>query len=134
MNGAISDLRTGLPWQMVEIHEPVRLLIVIETTPQALLQIMEHNEGIARLCRGNWVQLATIDPHTALIQVFRNGKFETYRPGSNDLPEVATSADWYRGWRDHLGFARVVGGGKVSATGRQAASAAQIAQEATVRP
>ena len=33
MDGAQSDLRTGLPWQMVEIHEPVRLLIVVETTP-----------------------------------------------------------------------------------------------------
>src|SRR5262249_56378864 len=37
MDGAASDLRTGLPWQMVEIHEPVRQLFVIETTPQATL-------------------------------------------------------------------------------------------------
>ena len=37
MDGAASDLRTGLPWQMVEIHEPVRLLFVIETTPEAML-------------------------------------------------------------------------------------------------
>ena len=28
MDGAQSDLRTGLPWQMVEIHEPTRLAIV----------------------------------------------------------------------------------------------------------
>ena len=27
MDGATSDLRTGLPWQMVEIHEPMRLLL-----------------------------------------------------------------------------------------------------------
>ena len=32
MEGASSDLRTGLPWQMVEIHEPVRILFIIETT------------------------------------------------------------------------------------------------------
>ena len=36
MDGAASDLRTGLAAQMVEIHEPVRLLVVIETTPQAM--------------------------------------------------------------------------------------------------
>ena len=30
MDGAQSDLRTGLPWQMVEIHEPTRLAIVVE--------------------------------------------------------------------------------------------------------
>jgi uncharacterized protein YbcC (UPF0753/DUF2309 family) len=33
MEGADSDLRTGLPWQMVEIHEPMRLLVVVEQTP-----------------------------------------------------------------------------------------------------
>src|SRR5205814_7659413 len=31
MDGAQSDLRTGLPWQMVEIHEPTRLAIVVES-------------------------------------------------------------------------------------------------------
>ena len=36
MDGAASDLRTGLPWQMVEIHEPVRLLFIIETTPETM--------------------------------------------------------------------------------------------------
>ena len=45
MDGAASDLRTGLPWQMVEIHEPVRSLFVIETTPEAMLRIMERNAG-----------------------------------------------------------------------------------------
>ncbi|HEV3121600.1 MAG TPA: DUF2309 domain-containing protein, partial [Isosphaeraceae bacterium] len=48
MDGAQSDLRTGLPWQMVEIHEPVRSLFLIETTPEAMLGIMHRNEGIAR--------------------------------------------------------------------------------------
>ncbi|MEZ4742090.1 MAG: putative inorganic carbon transporter subunit DabA [Bdellovibrionota bacterium] len=31
MDGYSSDLRTGLPWQMVEIHEPVRLLFLIQS-------------------------------------------------------------------------------------------------------
>ena len=43
MDGAASDLRPGLPWQMVEIHEPVRLLFVIETTPAALQRIIDPN-------------------------------------------------------------------------------------------
>jgi uncharacterized protein YbcC (UPF0753/DUF2309 family) len=33
MEGASGDLRTGLSQQMVEIHEPVRILFVIETSP-----------------------------------------------------------------------------------------------------
>ncbi len=114
MNGAASDLRPGLPWQMVEIHEPVRLLFVIETTPEAMLRIIERDAGIARLVRGNWVQLATFDAATAEIQLFRQGRFEPYRPENTELPEVASSIDWYRGWRDHLGFASIRQAGEIS--------------------
>ncbi len=107
MNGAASDLLPGLPWQMVEIHEPVRLLMVVETTPAALLQIMEQHEDIGRLCRGQWLQLATIDPATAEICLFHRGVFERYRPQNGKLPVVRSSVEWYRGWRGHLGFATV---------------------------
>ena len=107
MNGAASDLRTGLPWQMVEIHEPVRLLFIIETTPEAMLKIMARNPDIDQLIRNDWVQLATLDPHSSRLHFFRNGRFEVYEPGAVDLPKVVSWADWYRGWRDHLGFAQL---------------------------
>jgi uncharacterized protein YbcC (UPF0753/DUF2309 family) len=107
MNGAASDLRTGLPWQMVEIHEPVRLLFVIETTPESLLQIMDRNPGIDRLVRGHWVQVATFDPADGEVRVFQHGKFVKYRPHTHSLPEAESSLAWYRGWRDHLAFATI---------------------------
>jgi uncharacterized protein YbcC (UPF0753/DUF2309 family) len=107
MDGAASDLRTGLPWQMVEIHEPVRLLFVIETTPQVMLQIMERNPAIGQVCKNGWAQVATLSPDSSAIHVLRNGKFEPYRTESADLPRARTSTDWYRGWRDHLGFAAI---------------------------
>jgi uncharacterized protein YbcC (UPF0753/DUF2309 family) len=107
MNGAASDLRPGLPWQMVEIHEPVRLLFVLETTPQAMLDIMDRNEPIARLVRGGWVQLATLDPQRAEIHLFRNGVFQRHTVEANELAEVESSVAWYRGWREHLSFASV---------------------------
>ena len=107
MDGAASDLRPGLYQQMVEIHEPMRLLFVIETTPTAMLRIMAANEGIDRLVRGSWVQIATLDPTTSQVHIFRGGKFVAYTPSSDELPEVDSSRAWYRGWRDHLGFARI---------------------------
>ncbi|TWT97957.1 hypothetical protein Pla108_21120 [Botrimarina colliarenosi] len=107
MDGAGSDLRTGLPWQMVEIHEPIRLLFVIETMPQAMLKIMDDSPAIHQLVTGNWVQVATIEPATGQIQVFRNGRFEPFDGAPADLPVVADSTSWWRGQRDHLGFALV---------------------------
>lgn len=111
MDGAASDLRTGLPWQMVEIHEPVRLLFVLEATPEAVLGILSREEGIARLARNGWFHLAVLDPASATVRVFKNGTFEPYRPEAAELPGAATSSDWYRGWRDHLEFAAVGQGG-----------------------
>jgi uncharacterized protein YbcC (UPF0753/DUF2309 family) len=107
MDGAASDLRTGLPWQMVEIHEPVRLLNIIETTPEAMLRIMERNPGIGKLCRHGWVHLTVLHPTTREISVFRNGAFHPYQPQASVLPKAASSIDWYRGWRDHLEFAQI---------------------------
>jgi uncharacterized protein YbcC (UPF0753/DUF2309 family) len=105
MNGAASDLRSGLPWQGVEIHEPVRLLFIIESTPQAMLDIMERNPVIGRILRNGWAQLAVLDPHSAQIQEFRNGAFAPYDVEAEDMPKASSSTSWYHGWRDHLDFA-----------------------------
>jgi uncharacterized protein YbcC (UPF0753/DUF2309 family) len=107
MDGAASDLRTGLPWQMVEIHEPVRLLFVVETTPDAMLRIMERNEAIGKLVRNGWVQVAVLSPESSALQVYQHGKFEVYQPETTELPRAASSTDWYRGWRDHLRYAQI---------------------------
>lgn len=107
MDGAASDLRTGLPWQMVEIHEPVRLLFVVETTPETMMGLMARDEGIARLVHKGWVQLAVLDPHSSRIELFEHGHFFPYRPLADRLPAAGSSVDWYRGWRDYLEFAEI---------------------------
>ena len=107
MDGAASDLRTGLPWQMVEIHEPVRLLFVVETTPAVMAGIMDRNPLIGTMVRNGWVQMSVLDPHSDGIQVYRDGAFHPYQPAAGSLPVATCSADWYRGWRDHLDFAEI---------------------------
>jgi uncharacterized protein YbcC (UPF0753/DUF2309 family) len=108
MDGVASDLRPGLPWQMVEIHEPVRLLLLVEATPDTMLGILAGNPGVNQIVRNDWIQLAVLDPDSSRLHVFRNGQFELYRPEVASIPVVKASVDWYRGWRDHLGFASVV--------------------------
>jgi hypothetical protein len=107
MDGAQSDLRTGLPWQMVEIHEPVRSLFIIETSPDAMTRIMDRDLGIGRLCRNGWVQLAVLHPETGAIDLFDEGQFRRYHARASVLPTAPSSVDWYRGWRDHLEFAEI---------------------------
>ncbi len=107
MEGAASDLRPGLSQQMVEIHEPYRLLFLIEATPQTMHSILQRNANIARLVEHRWVHLATLDPDSSTIHRYLDGEFVRYEPGNTPLPTVQRSQDWYRGWRDHLGFASI---------------------------
>ena len=107
MDGYASDLRTGLPVQGVEIHEPMRLLFVIETTPERILAIMERDPVVGRILKNGWAQLAVLDPDSNQLQVYQNGRFEPYVPEVAGLPKATSSVDWYRGWREHLGFATI---------------------------
>jgi uncharacterized protein YbcC (UPF0753/DUF2309 family) len=107
MDGHASDLRCGLPWQGVEIHEPVRLLFIFETRPEAMYKIMARNPLVKRVLMNGWGQLALLDPDSPNILLFRNGEFVSYQPTKTELPVAPSSIEWYRGWRDHLGFAQI---------------------------
>ncbi|WP_437191299.1 DUF2309 domain-containing protein [Planctomicrobium sp. SH527] len=108
MEGAQSDLRTGLSSQMVEIHEPIRILFVIETTPELMTSIMNRDAGVGELVLNEWVQLAVLDPDSSQMHLFHGGRFVPYQPESTQLPVSGSSYEWFRGWRGEMGFASVL--------------------------
>ncbi|MEZ4340283.1 MAG: putative inorganic carbon transporter subunit DabA [Sandaracinaceae bacterium] len=107
MNGHGSDLRTGLHWQTVEIHEPVRLLTVVESTPEILLAIADRHEGVRRLVTHRWLLLATVHPETGEVSFFGPGGFEKHAPSTERLTHAESSRALYGGHRDHLPFALI---------------------------
>ena len=107
MDGAAGDLRTGLPWQMVEIHEPMRLICVVETTPTQMQQLLSRLPVIGRLVHNEWVYLVVLDPDSAGLHFYHKGQFHPYQPTERHLPHASSSVAWYRGWREHLEFARI---------------------------
>jgi uncharacterized protein YbcC (UPF0753/DUF2309 family) len=103
MNGASSDLRTGLPLQMIEIHEPVRLQLFIESTPAVLTAILDRQPAVAELVLNEWVRVAVIDPDTGAIKTFSAAHgFQSWQPPSVTLARVGRSVDFYRGRSDFL--------------------------------
>ena len=62
MEGACGDLRTGLPRQMVEIHTPVRLLMMVEAPVERLIAAARANPDVARKVEHQWFNLVAIDP------------------------------------------------------------------------
>ena len=75
MDGAASDLRTGLPWQTVELHEPMRLLTIIEATPATLLKIAKDNHEVGQLVKNNWIQLVAWNHKNNEFRLFHKGNF-----------------------------------------------------------
>jgi hypothetical protein len=105
MDGHASDLRTGLPWQMVDIHEPVRMLFVVETTPERLWKAVEASAALKQLVENRWIRLAAIDPESGRVQVRRDGRFEEFDDPVERLPVALSSAEWYSGKRRNLPMA-----------------------------
>ena len=105
MDGHASDLRTGLPWQMVEIHEPVRILFVIETTPERLTKVINASASLKQLVENRWIRIATIDPASGRVHVRRDSGFEEFDGPVERLPVALSSAEWYRGKIQHLPMA-----------------------------
>ncbi|MDQ3538765.1 MAG: DUF2309 domain-containing protein, partial [Actinomycetota bacterium] len=103
MEGAASDLRTGLPRQMIEIHEPMRLLLIVESTLEVLGGIYGSQLAIAELLDNEWVHLVAMDPDNGGFTRFVAGEgFVPWEEHVGDLPVVATSHEYYRGRKGFL--------------------------------
>ena len=98
MEGASSDLRTGLPKQMVEIHEAVRLQVVVEAKTSVLGEIYGRQESLRELIGGGWILLSAIDPDSGEISVFERGiGFVPWQAEVEELPLAEKSVDCYQG-------------------------------------
>lgn len=103
MEGTSGDLRTGLPTQMIEIHEPVRLLCLVEASPEALLAVAAREPEVAELALGGWVRLVSVDPEARRFLELEGGAFVPVELGDVPVPTRARSVDWYGGRREPLG-------------------------------
>lgn len=103
MQGASSDLRTGLPKQMIEIHEAMRLLVVIEQTLDIITAVYQRQPPLQELVGNGWVIVAAKDPDSGAIHLFDPQR--GWQPWAGNRIEVRTvkqSSDWFAGNREPL--------------------------------
>jgi uncharacterized protein YbcC (UPF0753/DUF2309 family) len=79
-NGIDGDLRPGLPSQMIEVHDPIRLLIIVEHFPDVLLEVIQKSPEVYEWFINEWVHLVSVNPETREFSVFKDGKFSPYKP------------------------------------------------------
>ncbi len=87
-NGFEGDLRPGLPLQMVEVHEPLRLLMIVEHFPEVLLKVIQQNPATYEWFANQWVRLVAIHPETQELFVFREEAFEPYVPLQKNIFKI----------------------------------------------
>jgi uncharacterized protein YbcC (UPF0753/DUF2309 family) len=103
MEGTASDLRTGLPKQMIEVHEAMRLQVVVEASTAVLTRVYERQPSLQELIGNGWLLLAAKDPHSAAIHIFKPASgFIPWQGEISALPRVSRSPDWYRGHTEPL--------------------------------
>ena len=69
LQGNGGDLMTGLPWQSIHDgmrfqHEPLRLLVVIEASCQAVERVIAKHSLVRDLVTNGWMTLAVLDENT----------------------------------------------------------------------
>ncbi len=103
VDGAVGDLRTGLPRQMTELHEAVRLLTIIEAPLAIAERVLSANPGLSLLWRGGWVRVVVVDPATGFMSEW-NVDEARFEPASLAFAphEAPDSFTYYRGHDEHL--------------------------------
>jgi uncharacterized protein len=84
-NGIDGDLRPGLPSQMIEVHDPVRLLIVVQHQPEVVLATIKRNPDTYQWFENEWVHLAVVHPETHALFVFEKGSFVPFQSVEGEL-------------------------------------------------
>lgn len=99
MEGAHSDLRTGLPQQMTEVHEAMRLNLIVDAPMAILGEIYGRQPAIQELLNGEWVILIAHDPETGELNQFVPGVgFEKWDDSALEpIPDVPDSYAWFKG-------------------------------------
>jgi uncharacterized protein YbcC (UPF0753/DUF2309 family) len=87
-NGIDGDLRPGLPSQMIEVHDPIRLMIIVEQFPALLLDTIQRAPETYEWFINEWIHLVAIEPETRAIHYFKNGKFTPYHPLAKKIDVV----------------------------------------------
>ena len=79
-NGIDGDLRPGLPSQMIEVHDPIRLMIIVEHYNDVVLSTIQKNSETYEWFINEWVHLVTVHPETKEFSYFKEGSFTKYEP------------------------------------------------------
>ena len=87
-NSSDGDLRPGLPLQMIEVHDPVRLLVIVAHFPEVVLKTIQSAPEMYEWYINEWIHLMVVNPETKEFFYFKNGSFSSYQPLTSSVDVV----------------------------------------------
>lgn len=96
--GVGGDLRTGLPLESVSfagrrVHEPMRLLAVVEAPRERLERLVEANSAVAQLLHNGWIRLvAGSNGPDGWAEYRRDGTWERWHDDETDSRAATDTA------------------------------------------
>lgn len=91
-NGIEGDLRTGLPLQMVEVHDPLRLMVIVEHFPDIVLKTIQKDQKTYEWFKNDWIVLVAINPIDKKQYLLENELFIERTP-LNTMVEKTNNLD-----------------------------------------
>jgi uncharacterized protein YbcC (UPF0753/DUF2309 family) len=92
-NGMDGDLRTGLPLQMVNIHQPYRLLVVVDAPVKLADHVLRASPATLEWIENGWVHAVVRDPESGLFHRWEAGGFRGHQPEITVPRQVASWAE-----------------------------------------
>ncbi len=95
-------LRPGLPWQMIEVHDPVRLLVIVEHKPEIVLKAVQSSPEVFEWYKNEWVHIVALDPEEKQFYYFKNGAFAKYEPitAAGEIKTIHNMEEFIEGARE----------------------------------
>ncbi len=84
-NSSDGDLRPGLPLQMIEVHDPVRLLVIVEHFPDVVLKTIQSAPEMYEWYINEWVHIMVVHPETHQLFYLKEGAFAEYVPLTKEI-------------------------------------------------
>jgi uncharacterized protein YbcC (UPF0753/DUF2309 family) len=101
-NGIDGDLRPGLPAQMIEVHDPLRLLVIVEHFPEVILDVIKRDHATYQWFSNEWVNLVAVHPESNGQYVFRGSEFVPYLPQSGSVRQISNLAEIFESSQENL--------------------------------
>ena len=93
MTGSQSDLRIGLARQMVEVHEPIRNITILEAPLGRVQKIFDSHPRLRNIMYHHWTRVAVFDPEVKQWYIFGQKEFKLLNTDRFNIKHFHTSKE-----------------------------------------